>query len=149
MRLAPETNAQLEQFFREFFCDGSLQLPEVEIYIRNGARIVTALIGVDGITLGRHIFIRPSKVRRTLSGNPKLEPSLLAHEVTHVIQYQKLGFIRFLKGYLNEYIHGIRKSGIGGKSRMEAYFNISHEIEARRAGYTYLHGKPPPDNLRI
>lgn len=80
MRLSPETNAQLEQFFREFFCDGSLQLPEVEIYIRNGARIVTTLIGVDGITLGRHVFIRPSKVRRTLSGNPKLEPSLLAYE---------------------------------------------------------------------
>ena len=51
---------------------------------------------------------------------------LLAHEVTHVQQFQKTRFFRVR--YLTEYLR-LRRKGLGP---VDAYARISFEIEARR-----------------
>jgi hypothetical protein len=89
---------------------------------------------VDGITIGRHIFIRSYRINHDAKNNLTISKNLLAHEVTHVLQYQKLGFFLFLFDYLREYLAGLkRKKTINSIARMHAYFEISHEVEARKA----------------
>lgn len=51
---------------------------------------------------------------------------LYMHEQIHVKQQIRLGYWRFLICYLYEWIRGI----FGGKTFMEAYFDISFEKEA-------------------
>lgn len=139
MRLSPQTHSELESFFRHFLDDETIQLPKIEIYIRRGAGLVTRILGVDGITIGRHIFIRPAKAKYNSNNHLTIGKNLLSHEVTHVLQYQKFGFIGFLAGYLKEYFAGLkRKKKWDALSRMEAYFEISHEIEARKAAAKFV-----------
>ena len=54
---------------------------------------------------------------------------LLAHELVHVEQYDRLGIIRFLRRYVNEYARNLWRL----RSHRKAYLAISSEVEARAA----------------
>lgn len=134
MKLSPRTHQQLETFFRLFFKDESLKLPKVEIYLSGGAKLVTKLIKVDGITIGRRIFINPELANYDKKARLCLSKNLLSHEIAHVFQYQQLGFFGFLYKYIKDYFKILRKKkSWNPRARMESYWEIPHEIEAREA----------------
>jgi hypothetical protein len=139
MKLSRELHSQLEIFFREFFEDENLRLPEIEIFCNRGARFVTKLISVHGITFRRFIFIKPDLICR----NPELKlcisRNLLAHEATHVMQYQKLGTLKFLYRYFKSYFLNLKRSKDRNfNSRMQAYLDIPFEREARAGGTDFV-----------
>ncbi len=134
MKLSPETHSQLEDFFREYFNDYGLQLPKIEIYVNGGAGLITKILNIHGITIGRHIFIKPSIVKSNQDKKLQINKNLLAHEVAHVVQYQQLGFIGFLAKYVKDYFVLLsQKRKWHSVARTEAYWEIPHEIEARDA----------------
>lgn len=53
--------------------------------------------------------------------------ALLAHEIAHCEQYRRLGTWRFRVQYLAGFARNLWR----GKSRLQAYLDISFEIEAR------------------
>ena len=68
-----------------------------------------------------------------------LSKKLLVHEITHVLQYQKEGFFGFLVNYFKEYLTGIkRRKKWDSISRMYAYLDIPHEIEARDSASKFI-----------
>ncbi len=139
MKLSRPTHHQLERFFREYFADESLKLPQIQIYVKRGAGLITKFLRVHGITLGRHIFIKPSMAKYDQKKRLQISKNLLAHEVTHVVQYQQLGFFGFLFKYLKDYfviLRGKKKWDVF--SRMEAYREIPHEIEARDSAQKFV-----------
>jgi hypothetical protein len=83
------------------------------------------LKGVAGITLGRRIYIASN-----IAG-PALE-RLIRHELAHVRQIARHGFIIFYWRYLVEYLRHRR----AGLSSIEAYRRISFEKEALAAEET-------------
>lgn len=89
------------------------------------ARVLTALAGASAIVFGRRIFL-------SRAGSACVEDSasdafrLLAHELTHVAQYRRLGAAPFLGRYVGEYLRG-RFAGLGHRN---AYLSISFEREA-------------------
>lgn len=135
MKLSPELHRQLEDFFREYFNDNGLKLPEIEIYTKGGAGIITKILSVHGITIGRHIFIKPEIMKfDKKTKRLRINKNLLAHEVAHVVQYQQLGFFGFLNKYLKDYFSSLsKKRKWHSVARTEAYWDIPHEIEARDA----------------
>jgi maleylpyruvate isomerase len=76
----------------------------------------------DAITLGRLIVVR----RRSFQ-SPNF-PQLLRHELTHVEQWNRVGYALFAYRYVKEYLDG-RRSGL---AHHHAYLAISFEEEARR-----------------
>jgi hypothetical protein len=139
MRLSQKTHKQLEAFFRLYFEDENLKLPKVEIYLRRGAKLITKLIRVDGITLGRIVFVNPDLAFYDENQRLCLSKNLLSHELTHVIQYNQLGFFGFLYKYLKDYFVLLReKKAWDSKARMESYWEIPHEIEARDAAKKFV-----------
>lgn len=132
MRLSRQSHQRLESFFREFYSDESLRLPEIELYIRRGAGIAAKLTGVFGITFGRFIFIKPDLIHRPETDKSFISKKLMAHEATHVLQYARLGWLGFFYTYLKAYwIELKKKKKWDFNSRMEAYLEIPHEVEAR------------------
>lgn len=94
---------------------------------------------MDGMTLGRHVFVRPSLLRCDVSGRLTLPGWLVVHEAAHVLQYAERGFVRFLHGYLRGYWRALRKGGHwDAAGRMAAYKAIAEELEARRAEEAYV-----------
>ena len=79
----------------------------------------------SGITLGRHVYIK----RSIASETGALPLSLVVHEVVHVAQYLEQGYAGFLARYLADYAKNLKS----GMPDYEAYLNIPHELEARRA----------------
>lgn len=149
MKLSRELHSQLENFFREFFDDENLRLPEIEIFCHRGARFVTKLISVHGITFRRFIFIKPDLISRSPEMKLCISKNLLAHEATHVVQYQKLGTLKFLYRYFKSYFVNLR----GGKdwnfnSRMMAYLDIPFEEEARVCGANFVEWLNKTENAK-
>jgi hypothetical protein len=139
MKLSAQTQAKFENFFRHFFDDPELSLPASNIYTKRGAGFVTKILGVQGITIGRHIFINPILSEVVAKNSLKIGKNLLAHELTHVLQYQKMGLTGFLVGYVKEYLNGLkRRKKFNTQARREAYWEISHEIEARQAAAKFI-----------
>src|SRR6476661_5001317 len=103
MKLSPNTHRQLESLFRMYFDDENLKLPEIELYVRRGARIVAKILSIYGITFGRFMFIQPDLLYRNSDLELCISKELLAHEATHVLQYQRLGWFRFFFNYLKGY----------------------------------------------
>ena len=68
-------------------------------------------------------------VRRDLLDSPESLERLMLHELAHVEQWRRLGYVRFLRVYLGEYFAARRS----GASHMVAYYDISLESEARAA----------------
>jgi len=72
--------------------------------------------GSAGITLGNLIIVR--------SQAPPAR--LIRHELVHVAQFRRLGVLRFLTGYVLQYL----RWRVLGYPHRGAYRRISHEIEA-------------------
>ena len=68
-------------------------------------------------------------VRRDLLDSPESLERLILHELAHVEQWRRLGYVQFLRVYLGEYFAARRL----GASHMVAYYDISLESEARAA----------------
>ena len=113
MKLSPETNQRFEVFFRQHLGNENFQMPKTNIFLKKGAEIITKLLRVDGITIGRNIFIRPEIANQKTETVFSLNKNLLAHELAHVLQYQKLGFFRFLFDYMQEYFRGLNRKNNG------------------------------------
>lgn len=139
MRLSRKLHHQLEDFFREFFGDENLRLPEIEICCGRNANVVTKLLGVHGITLGRYIFIKPDLIYRRNSAERYISKNLLAHEATHVLQYQNFGALKFLYQYFKSYFLSLReKKSWNAGARLQAYLDIPFEAEARAGGAGFV-----------
>jgi hypothetical protein len=74
-----------------------------------------------GITLGRRIYLRTDYFERT-------PWELVAHEVAHVLQYERDGVVPFLVKYVASYLHSRLMKGLSG---YEAYRAIGYEEQAR------------------
>jgi hypothetical protein len=63
---------------------------------------------------------------------------LIAHETTHVLQYEEAGFVGFLISYLRDYWCCLRQQKRwDAAARMEAYQTIKAECAARDAEGAY------------
>ncbi len=143
MFLDRNSHSQFQDFFRDFYGDDELILPAVHIYPRRISLLVTTVLQVNGITLGRHIFIQPQLTWRDSNNRLFAPKALIAHELTHTMQYSIQGFFGFLISYLGAYWKLLRKTKKWDmESRRQAYLNIPQEIEARRAARIYMAQKP-------
>ncbi len=77
----------------------------------------------SGITLGPQVFIRS----QLFDPNQRIPMDLLAHEVAHVLQFQRDGILPFLRRYLWDYT----LNRLRGLPDLDAYLAIPYEIEAR------------------
>lgn len=135
MQLTPETHRHLEDFLRVYFNDPHLIFPPIKIY---EGRFFTKTFKIGAITIGRRIVITPNLVLKTDDGGWGIPGWLLAHEGTHVIQYQRAGLLGFLGSYLKDYFKTLRKGlRMDAASRNAAYRAIRQEEHARAAEEAY------------
>jgi hypothetical protein len=131
MKLADSSHQRLEAFFREYLDDADFCLSEIDIYAGVFTKILTNLIGAHGITVGARIFIAPKFLTYNTNNFLKLPEDLIAHEITHVLQYRQEGLINFFYKYLSNYWQNLRrKEKWNALARQEAYFEIPFEVEA-------------------
>ncbi len=139
MRLSENSKKRLEEFAKAFFRNELESLPEMIIYAKRGADLLTKTLNVQGITLGKYVFLKPSLIwlnERKQICAPKW---LIAHEYAHVLQYRKLGTMKFLLTYFRDFWRGLKRfEKWDFNARLEAYLEISHEIEARHFENEYL-----------
>lgn len=139
MRLSKNSRLELEDFFRKFYEDENLKLPEIEIYARRGSRLVTKLTSVLAITFGSFIFVKPDLITRDAKNALCISKELLAHEIAHVLQYRKLGWFGFVYTYLKGYWKALKtKEKWDFNSRTQAYLEIPHEVEARTCAVEFI-----------
>ncbi|MCB1023296.1 MAG: DUF4157 domain-containing protein [Acidobacteria bacterium] len=125
------------KLFEDFFCQrghcNRQDFPEIEIYAKRGSWLITNLIMVDGITFGRYVFVNPGLTERDEKRVLRVSKILIAHEMAHVLQYQRLGFSRFMKSYLSDFLRiFVKKDKWNLQTWFESYSEIPHEVEARR-----------------
>lgn len=134
MRLAPESHKRIEEFLRDHLGDAALELPPVFVYGGRFTRWFTDAFQVLAITFGRRVFVAPKVIVRDERGRLAAPAALIAHEATHVLQYARSGFLRFLISYVWEYWRALREQpGWGKAARQAAYFAIRQEREAYAA----------------
>ncbi len=139
MKLSPNSQHNLQTFFREFLSDENFRLPAVNFYAGRFSRIFTLILRVHGITFGRHIFILPDLIAKDFENHRKLSLELAAHEIVHVLQYKKEGFFRFFYKYLTSYWRNLLgKKNWNAQSRHEAYREIPFEREAREIAAAFV-----------
>ncbi len=139
MKLARAPQRQLEEFFREYFGDEKLKLPEIHLFIRRGAKFLTKLLKIHGITFGSRVFIAPKVIYRDGKHRLCIDKQLLAHEATHVLQYRRLGRLRFFYTYLKSFWKEFSaKEKWNFAARHEAYLAIPHEVEARACAAAFM-----------
>ncbi|MBC7933719.1 MAG: DUF4157 domain-containing protein [Rubrivivax sp.] len=147
MKLSAETHDDLQHFFRRHFSDHELRLPPITIHAGLLAKLLLKANGMGAITFGRHVLVRPTLVKKDAEGRATMPGWLLAHEATHVLQYEQRGYLRFFRDYLRGYCRGLR----AGKSwdaqgRMAAYMSIEEEHSAREAEHAYRELRRPKLN---
>ena len=81
--------------------------------------------GTGGMTLGSLILMKRSRLD---------DKALLAHELVHVEQYQRHGWIGFLARYLSAYIAGLVRL----RRHHLAYEAIPFEVEARNRANEFM-----------
>lgn len=139
MQLAESSRQKLETFFREFTEDERFELPPINFHVGKLTYFFTRVIRVNGITFGRRIFIFPAFLSLNKSRHFRLPEELVAHEIVHVLQYQREGFIKFLYKYLRDYWRNLRRLQKWDlAARQQAYLEIPFEIEARAAAREFL-----------
>jgi hypothetical protein len=139
MYLAKSSHEKFEEFYRDFFDERDHSLPKIKIYARRGASLITKILNINGITLGRSIFIRPQLITNSDDALLRAPKALIAHELTYVLQYQRLGFFKFFYTYLKGYWQALKKKEKwDANARMEAYLEIPHEVEARQFAADFL-----------
>jgi hypothetical protein len=138
MLLAKESHRLMEAFHRALHENDLLELPPVHIHQGRVARLLTHTFHIGAITFGRHIFIKPELTELDAEGKWTAPGWLVAHETTHVLQYQRAGWIGFLLTYLREYWDGLRElKRWDAAARMAAYKAIRVECDARDAEEAY------------
>jgi hypothetical protein len=139
MRLAADSHRLIETFMRERFRLETLRLPPIFLHHGRLALWLTRTFRIGAITFGRHIFVEPKLVGRDEeSGRMRVPGWLVAHEATHVWQYECAGFSRFLLSYLSGYWRALRAQGKwGSEARIAAYLAIREECEARESETAY------------
>lgn len=138
MKLAADSRLKFEAFFRERFKDERFEMPIVFFYSGRFSRLLTKHLNIHGITIGRKIFVAPEVVS---FGKKKLKINckLAAHEIAHVLQYRREGFIRFFYEYLSSYRRNLRQyKNWDSVSRHQAYLDIPFEIEAREIAAKFM-----------
>ena len=138
MRLTPEGHAHFERFFRLYLRDERLTLPVVSIHADQWAHTLTKPFRFGAITFGRHVFVATSLVARDGDEQMRVPGWLVAHELMHVIQYERAGMTRFLFAYLREYARALRRGRrLNAAGHWLAYRAIAQEAEAYRAEAAY------------
>ena len=138
MHLASESHELIEKFLRDRFHLPMLKLPLISIYHGRFAHCLTKTFHIGAITFGRHIFVAPKLMERDLDGRLCVPGWLIAHEATHVWQYQREGFTGFLISYLKGYWRALRMmKSWNGEARMKAYLAIKEESDARESETAY------------
>jgi hypothetical protein len=133
MKLSAKSHKKIEEFFREYLQNEEFNLPEIFFYGGRLTRYLTAALKIEGITIGRRIYIFPENFWRGENQKLRLDEELVVHEITHVLQYAREGFFRFLRLYIKSYYANLRKKPKRDiYARAEAYFEIPYEIEARQ-----------------
>ena len=139
MYLAKDAHEKFEEFYRDFFDERNHTLPKIKIYARRGAGLITKVLNINGITIGRRILIRPQLITSSDDALLRAPKALIAHELAHVLQYQRLGFVKFLYTYLEGYWQALKKKEKwDAGARLEAYLEIPHEVEARQFAADFL-----------
>jgi hypothetical protein len=139
MRLAEESHARLEQFFRWHGRDEKLRLPLMFIHAGFLSHHLTRALRSAAFTIGRHIFVSRAYLEKDERGHLRIRGWLLAHEAAHVRQFQREGFLPFLYNYLREYATFLFRSGkLDAAARRVAYEQITREKEAREVEAAYL-----------
>jgi hypothetical protein len=138
MRLTSESQARVEEFFREHRGDPELMLPPISIHGGLFARLLTKVVGMSAITFGRQVFVRPELIKKDSEGRAGIPAWLLVHEAAHVLQYEERGCIRFFRDYLRGYWRALRTGKSWNRQgRMAAYMSIEEEREAYTAERLY------------
>ncbi|MCA1564930.1 MAG: DUF4157 domain-containing protein [Acidobacteria bacterium] len=139
MRLAEESRARLEQFFRSYERDEKLRLPVVFVHAGFWSDGLTRVLRAAAFTVGRHIFVSRKVIGRDERGQLTMPGWLLAHEAAHVRQFQQAGFAPFLVNYAREYLTFLVRGGkFDAQARTEAYKRLAPEREAREVEAAYL-----------
>jgi len=138
MRLSEQSHKKIEEFFREYLDNEDFRLPEVRFYGGKFTHYLTSVLKIEGLAVGRRIYIFPENFWISENRKLRLDEQLVVHEITHVLQYRREGFFRFLRLYYKSYYANLRKNKRRDFSaRTEAYLEISFEIEARQAASNY------------
>ncbi len=139
MRLATASHQLIETFMAERFGLETLKLPPICLYHGRVANWLTRTFKISAITFGRRIFIASKMVVRDGSGRLSIPGWLIAHEATHVWQYQRAGFFGFLFSYLRGYWRALRAQQMwNGEARMAAYLAIEEECDARETEAAFV-----------
>jgi hypothetical protein len=137
MRLARESHQRLEAFFREHLCDQELLLPPVYVYRGRVARRLTRWLRTGAITFGRRILFSPDWVSNE-EGIQAVPGWLMAHEVMHVLQYEREGVLRFIFNYVRGFWRALRERGKwDSQARVAAYLAIAEERAALEVEHAY------------
>lgn len=108
------------------------ELARVRLHGGPFARWLCRRFGAGAVTFGRRVLCSAAAWQRLATngdGDSAPDPgalALAAHEVVHVLQYHRDGFLPMLGRYLGEYLRG----RLAGRSHAAAYRAISYEREA-------------------
>lgn len=139
MKLAESSKRNLQIFFREILADENFNLPAINFYAGKFSGIFTSVLQVHGITFGRHVFIQPDLIKKDFENRRTISGELAAHEIAHVLQYRKEGFVKFFYAYLKNYRQNLRaKPNWNAVSKHEAYREIPFEREAREIAAAFV-----------
>jgi hypothetical protein len=132
MKLAESSRRKFELFFRKQLKNKQFQLPAIYFYTGRFSQLITTILNIQGITIGRNVFVKPKFVTLLENKNYKIHVELAAHEIAHVLQFEREGFFRFLFKYLKSFAVNLKQKGnLKSVSRQEAYWEIPFEIQAR------------------
>ncbi len=139
MKLGEKSHKKIEQFFREYLGQERFVLPAIYFYGGSFTHRLTSVLGIDGITIGRRIYIFPENFWRSENNLLRISENLVVHEIAHVLQYRHEGFGRFLWKYFKSYFNNIRKrKRFDFNARAAAYLEIPFEIEARKIASEFV-----------
>lgn len=139
MKLSESSRVKLEEFFRQYTHDERLTLPEIYFHAGRFSGILTSALKIHGITIGRNIFITPEFVFSTENDFHKTHIELAAHEIAHVLQYKREGFVKFIYKYFSSYLRNLlRRKTWDAAARHQAYLEIPFEIEARETATNFV-----------
>lgn len=139
MKLAESSRLKLEEFFRETLHDERFRLPAIYFHAGKFSTALTLLLKIHGITIGKNIFITTRYIETGKEKTRKINVELAAHEIAHVLQYEREGFVSFFYKYLTGFFKNLRKQkNWNAASRQTAYLDIPFEVEARATATRFV-----------